>query len=68
MSIDKATELVTTRSEENTNLRLRVGWTPLLVADRQEGACQWLLVGADGELTQFPKMSLIQLDPLKHIA
>jgi hypothetical protein len=43
MSIDKTTKLTSTRSEENANLLLRVGWTLLLVAGRREGAYQWLL-------------------------
>jgi hypothetical protein len=42
MSIDNTTQLISTRNEENANLLLRVGWTLLLVADRQEGAYQWL--------------------------
>ncbi|MCF4985173.1 hypothetical protein L6218_19055 [Pseudomonas syringae pv. syringae] len=42
MSIEKTTKLISTRNEENANLLLRVGWTLLLVADRQEGAHQWL--------------------------
>lgn len=42
MSIDKTTKLTSTRSEENANLLLRVGWTILLIADRQEGTYQWL--------------------------
>ncbi|PHN27125.1 hypothetical protein [Pseudomonas sp. ICMP 561] len=43
MSIDKTTQLISTRSEINANLLLRAGWTLLLVADRQEGEHQWLL-------------------------
>jgi hypothetical protein len=43
MSIDKTTKLISTRSEENANLRLPIGWTLLLVADHKEGAYQWLL-------------------------
>lgn len=43
MSIDKTKKLISTRSEENANLLLRAGWTLLCIADRQEGASQWLL-------------------------
>lgn len=43
MSIDKTTKLTSTRSEENANLLLQIGWTLLLVVDRREGAYQWLL-------------------------
>ncbi|MGY2257941.1 hypothetical protein [Pseudomonas sp. SDO55104_S430] len=35
--------MISTRNEENANLLLQVGWTLLLIADRQEGAHQWLL-------------------------
>lgn len=43
MSIEKTRTLISTTSEENANLLLRVGWTLLLVADRHEGNHQWLL-------------------------
>lgn len=42
MSIDETTRLISTRSEENANRLLRAGWTLLFIADRQEGAYQWL--------------------------
>jgi hypothetical protein len=43
MNIKKTRKLISTTSEENANLLLRVGWTLLLVADRHEGNNQWLL-------------------------
>lgn len=43
MSIYRTRKLISTRSEENANLLLRVGWTLLFIADRRDGADQWLL-------------------------
>lgn len=37
MSIDKTTQLISTRNEENANPLLRVGWTLLLIVDRKKG-------------------------------
>lgn len=43
MSIEKTRQLISTTNEENANLLLKVGWTLLLVVDRNEGAHQWLV-------------------------
>lgn len=61
MSIDKTTKLTSTRSEENANLLLRVGWTLLLVADRQEGAYQWLLYQFGWQREGEPLKSLLRV-------
>jgi hypothetical protein len=69
MSIDKTTQLISTRNEENSNLLLRVGWTLLLVAKELHKTsalrtCGWMCI-ADGEPQKVPPTSLFSFPTLR---